>query len=145
MRMRKKLNLLNLQAFVAYMYADPEHCLIVAARDYEHARGVAAEFLGYLADAIIVRKTAQRHIRRMETSGVAWQVTTRGHTPPRYDWRRLHAKWGILNERENGVSRLGKKIATGLLKEASVQMATFFGKWKFPIPYYPEHVDKGAK
>jgi len=94
MRMRKKLNLLNLQAFVAYMYNDLEHCLIVAARDYSHARKVASEFLGCSLDMIVVRKTAQRHIRRMETSGVAWRIDT-----PRYKWAwiKLHARWGILN------------------------------------------------
>jgi hypothetical protein len=38
----------------------------------------------------------------------------------------------LPKEGESAVSRLGKNIVAGCLKETGVQMAIFFSKWKFP-------------
>lgn len=38
----------------------------------------------------------------------------------------------LPKEGENPLSRLGKNIAAGCLKETGLQFAIFFSKWKFP-------------
>ena len=38
----------------------------------------------------------------------------------------------LPKEGESAMSRLGKNIAAGCLKETGLQFAVFFSKWKFP-------------
>ncbi len=85
---------LNLQAFIAYMNDDLEHSVIVAAHDNVHAREIAAEFMDCPFARVVVHKTAQRHVRRMETSGVAWRVDT-----PRYSRYKMVERIEFLRQR----------------------------------------------
>jgi len=38
----------------------------------------------------------------------------------------------LPKEGESAISRLGKNIAAGCLKETGIQFAVFFSRWKFP-------------